>query len=263
MMNEQETASKLATAYLDDFTVTKKEVIKSDAIVWTGNIAQFKDISLDRHFFGYLIITKEKIIRVLFKGEYEDDGWGAILGIFLAPLVVPVILVAALFSPLFPNKSEEKPTFGKIRKLDPKKKRQEITVLGSTHRGHSHGSSIKIIPATPLTYNEISSRELRVFPFQSLASIDRFESQDDHSGEKIVELDIHFASDEIIQVVFYKEQDANDLYDILLSRLQQNAILLEQKPDISGQLEKLAELHNSKVITDEEYSAAKERLLRR
>jgi len=239
-MNEQQAETFIAPSYLDDFKTVAKEIIKGEDILWVGNIAQFHIPSgLARNPFGYLVITQERIIRVLFDAEDEGGGLGEILGLFFMPIIFPVLLIGLLFS----GKDKE-PTFGKIRAFDPKKKRQQITALNSNHQGHSHGSSVKVAPTTPLTHKETASRVVRVFPITNLTNLDWFESQDDHTGEKIVELDIRFIPNETMEVVFYKEQDAKFAYDILLSRLQSNAKSVQQISAISEQLEKLAELHN-------------------
>ena len=260
-MNTQQAESFIAPPYLNDFRAVEKEVIKGEDILWAGNIAQFNNTSgIDRYPFGYLILTRQRIVRVLFNAEYEDDLGGSILAMLFAPIVLPVVIVGALIASPFMGK-EEKPTFGKVRAIDPKKKRQEISVLNYNHAPHSHGSYLKVAPTTSLTNREATSRAVRLFPITNLTNVDRFESQDDHTGEKIIELDIRFVPDETMQVVFYKEQDAKNVYDILLEQLQGNAQSIKQISAISEQLEKLAELHKAQVINDVEFEAAKKRLL--
>ncbi|MCC6501313.1 MAG: SHOCT domain-containing protein [Anaerolineales bacterium] len=247
----------VALPFISDFKIVEQEIVKGENILWVGNIAQFNSTSgTNRYPFGYLILTQQRIIRVLFHAEYEDDLGGSILGMLFAPVLVPVLLVAALASP----KAGE-PTFGKVRAHDPKKKRQEISVLNYDHSGHSHSSYLKVPPTTPLTNSEATSRAVRVFPFTNLTNVDRFETQDDHTGEKIIEFDIRFVPDETMQVVFYTEQDAKKVYEILLDRLRGNAQSPKQVPAISEQLEKLAELHKAQVLTDVEFESAKKRLL--
>jgi hypothetical protein len=260
-MNVQQAESFIASPFLDDFRAVASEVIKVDEILWAGNVAQFKNISgLDRYPFGYFVITQEKIIRVLFDAENEDGGLGEFLGSMILMALLPVVIVFGLIASLFTGKNED-PTFGKVRAFDKNKKRQEISVLNSDHNGHSHSSYLKVPPTTPLTNREATSREVRVFPVTNLTNVDRFESQDDHTGEKIIEFDIRFIPDETMQVVFYKEQDAKNVYDLLLTRLQGNAQSIKQISAISEQLEKLAELHKAQVINDVEFEAAKKRLL--
>lgn len=259
-MNAQQAESFIAPAYLIDFKTVTQEITKDENILWAGNIAQFNDTSgVDRYRFGYLIVTKERIVRVLFNAETEDD-WGGIIGLIFAPIILPVIIIGALIASPF-IKEDEKPTFGKVRAYDPKKKRQEISVLNSDHHAHSHGSYFKVPPATPLSNRESTSREVRVFPVSNLTNVDRFESQDDHTGEKIVEFDIRFVPDETMQVVFYKEQDAKDVYDLLLKALQGNTKSIRDISAISEQLKKLGELHKAQVINDAEFESAKKRLL--
>ena len=259
-MNAQQAESFIAPPFLGDFKTVMQEIIKGEDILWAGNIAQFNNSSgVDRYPFGYLIITKEKIVRILFNAETEDD-WGSIIGLMFAPIILPVIIIGALIASPF-MKKDEKPTFGKVRAHDPKKKRQEISVLNSNHHAHSHGSYLKVPPATQLSNRESTSRVVRVFPVSNLTNIDRFESQDDHTGEKIVEFDIRFVPDETMQVVFYKEQVAKDVYDLLLKGLQGNAKSIQEISAISEQLEKLAELHKAQVISDAEFESAKKRLL--
>ena len=261
-MNSQHAESFIAPPFLADFRKIAEEIIKGEEIIWAGNVCQFKDSSgIDRYPFGYLVVTKGKIIKVLFNAEHEGGGFGDLIGIFLAPLIVPVIFVVGIFAMLFTGDKDEKPTFEKVRVNDPNKKRQEISVLNSNHKSHSHGSHLKVAPATPLTNNETASRTERVFSLDNLTNIDRFESQDDHTGERIVEFDIRFVPDETMQVVFYKEQDAKTVYDILLSHLEGKSRSLQEVSAISEQLKKLGELHKEQVINDAEFEAAKKRLL--
>ncbi|HNQ95547.1 MAG TPA: SHOCT domain-containing protein [Anaerolineales bacterium] len=257
LMSSYKDKFPVSLPFLSDFNIVEQEIIKGENILWVGNIAQFNNTSgIDRYPFGYLILTQQRIVRVLFHAEYENDLGGNILVDLLAPVLIPVLLVAALASPKAGD-----PTFGKVRAYDPKKKRQEISVLNSNHVGHSHSSYLKVPPTTPLTNRELTSRAVRLFPFTNLTNVDRFETQDDHTGEKIIELDIRFVPDETMQIVFYKEQDGKNVYDILLDRLQGNAQSIKQIPAISEQLEKLAELHKAQVLTDAEFEAAKKRLL--
>lgn len=257
LMSSHKDEFPVALPFLSDFRIVEQEIIKGENILWAGNIGQFNNTSgIDRYPFGYLILTQQRIVRVLFHAEYEDDSGWSILGGLFAPVLIPVLIVAALASP----KAEE-PTFGKVRAYDPKKKRQEISVLNYNHVGHSHSSYLKVPPTTPLINKEATSRAVRVFPFTNLTNVDRFETQDDHTGEKIIEFDIRFVPDETMQIVFYKEQDAKNVYDILLERLQGNAQSTKQISAISEQLEKLAELHKAQVINDVEFEAAKKRLL--
>ena len=257
-MNIQQAETFIAAPFLDDFRKVEEEVLRNEDILWAGNVAQFNNTSgINRFAFGYLVISRQSIVRVLFRAEEEDEGLGGILlGGLLAPLLIPILIIVALFSP----KAEE-PKFGKVRTHDPKKKRQEISVLNYNHETHSHGSYIKVPPTTPLTNQETASRAVRVFPISNLTNVDRFESQDDHTGVKIIEFDIRFVPDETMQVVFYKEQDARNVYDLLLLGLQENVKPTQQNPAIVEQLEKLAELHKAQVINDVEFEAAKKRLL--
>lgn len=207
----------------------------SELIAWSGDCGQFGvDSDLP---FGYLLITSHRFIRNLYLAELDVKFGIDVIGLLLG---VPI-------------SSSSKP------------KRAYIEVERVT--GHEYKGDLAHFvvapPTSPLTTQERKSRRIEEYPLSSLSSLERTENPVRKQVDRapLVELSLRFQFEERVRVVFYEVQNSQDVYRLLQTSLQNQTVPKEQAGSIADQLEKLAELHRYQTITEEEYEAAKRRLL--
>lgn len=175
--------------------------------------------------FGYLLITSHRFIRALFHAEI--DLGSDLLGFF---------------------------SFG---------------ILGSFGKPERPFLQVETRPdfvvaplTSPLTAHERRSRRTEEYPLSNLSAVQRKDHPlRKHPDRYLVELKLKFQPEEWVRVVFYETQHAQEVYRLLQAPPQPPKEATGEAPAIADQLEKLAELYRYQTITQEEYEAAKRRLL--
>ena len=243
-MSQNIDLSKIAPIFHDDVAITVQTIIQNNEnIIWAGNITQLTKDSTPFPF-GYLLITSKRTIRVLFESEYDSSsGFLLLLSIFLWPLG------------LFLSNWSKRPYF-------------EIELM---LHADLNGYRAVDLPQSPLTQTEKNSRKIVEYPLEHISTVQRqdvrIQNQNGKPPAKAkspVNLKISFFPDKTMSVLFYDSQDAKEVYDLLMGRLLNNKEVskpISASSDFSVQLQKLAELHASNVLSDDEYENAKKRLL--
>ena len=110
----------------------------------------------------------------------------------------------------------------------------------------------------PLTEKELKSRTLHETPVKQLKHVSQREEKVQRNGSTT---SLMYLSCGISNGFYFNDINAgNEIYGLLVDIIHGTPNQVVQVPNLADQLEKLTDLHRNKVITDEEYRAARGRL---
>ncbi len=226
--------ARVSPFFRDDMSKLLETTIQShETIVWAGNISQLQ--RREHPFpFGYMLLTSHRVIMVLFDSEYESSS----LFLFLLGLVI---------WPLFFFLSDRS-----------RRSMIEIEITPDTDPGGTHAIDR---PSFPLTNKESASRRVFEYSLEHIAAVQRQDLLSKDHARALVHLRMSFFPDQRLWSLFYDPQDAKEVYEILMANLLKQKTLAPTDTELSAQLEKLAELHASRILSDLEFEAAKKRLI--
>lgn len=226
--------SEIAKSYQLDFENLKQGTLQpTEQVIWAGNFTQFKN---GDYRFGYLVLTPQRLIRISFEAEVSFGCLSCL-----------VLLITLGYGAIF---------------LGPDKpKRSYYEVEYRENRSHRHYGIAVAVPATPLTPHELSSRKVEDFFLHNITSLQRADERIRGTDHDLVEFEIRFLSDDLIRVVLFSKQEAAEMYTYLQKHAQSRADQASIDYDLADQLQRLVQLHEAGILTDEEFDAAKRRLI--
>ncbi|MBW8010988.1 MAG: SHOCT domain-containing protein [Chloroflexi bacterium] len=231
--------SQVSEHYLSDYRKTHKALIQEgENVNWAGNYSHFSVWGENDYYFGYIIITNRRFIKVRYESHLRTGD-----GCFLFMAILLSLLSGGLISP-----SGSKPG--------------RPYVDASFHGDRLHYGLIFSRPTYPLRTYETEHRLETENPLANLVGIRREIYELTHQNLSLVKLNLTFLPDVRLGFVLYGQTAGDEAYSIFQQYLRQPERSGEPSIDIADQLEKLAELYKYQTITEEEYEAAKARLFR-
>jgi hypothetical protein len=214
----------------DEYERTIKErTINENDIIFAGNISELTS-SIGKYLFGYLIITKNRFIKVLYDCAKESSlVGGLILGLLTGGLL------------------------GGYN--DPGRETSRIK-----YRQESTGHEFVKIPISPLTNNELITKTTHEYTLESLINLQKTDEELLNDKKIIPSFKFTFLPDKFENLILYEDKQGNYVYTYLLDCINRSKMKTSDNM-IAGQLEKLIELHQYMIINDEEFEKAKKRLL--
>lgn len=218
----------------NSFAVAKDALTSDESLIWAGDIGQLGGNSQIR--FGYLLITDHRFIRVLFNAEVEGMGCvGALLGLVSWGLLAPT---------------------GK-----PKREHLELDNHAEVDHVRNMSRFVVVPPNSPLSQIEIESRRIDEYSLSDLSNFEQKEYRQWSGDNTVADLSLRFKSSGKVSVIFFSQEVAQEVYGLLVKSSQSAGRSRKQSESIADQLEKLAELYKYQTITEDEYEAAKKRLI--
>ena len=194
--------------------------LSREKIIWAGNIGQYGNNY--NIYFGYLILLKDRLIRVLYKAEVHTYFFG------------PMEVIRQTI---------------KVKYVSGNNKRGEL------------GHYVVTPPISPLTSFEIDHKTIAEFAISALISTQRYEDEvEDNKNKKLVEMILDFLPDQSKRITFYSEDESREFLNAL-SAQKSRADSTKEIGNIADQIKKLAELQQAGMLTIEEYEKAKHKLL--
>jgi hypothetical protein len=202
------------------------------------NVCKFG--SLDEAYFGYILLTTQRLFRVLFLVEKYES---------FSPTLAILGLLTIFLGPVWPTET--------------KTRRPNVDVVDMSSR-EKKGGIIIDVPNSPLMPSEITSRTLIEYPLANVTGIEhsQYTVAGANQNRQYHELIVGFTPNNRLALVFYDDGDMRQVYSILAASLERDIDKLTHPViDLADQLEKLSNLYRYQIITDEEYETAKNKLM--